>query len=152
LISGFVVAFGLTTFFHEFAHAITAKLIGVESVLFHSYVSYDNSTTPSINQIYILSSGPLISLLQVFVFLILLQKRAKIDFVALFYLWMGIIGMVVILGYIMMGPFMPYGDTGKIYTILSISNFISFSFTILALIAIIYFFRKLTPIFANILF
>lgn len=52
----------------------------------------------------------------------------------------------------MMGPFMPYRDTGKICTILSISNFISFSFTILALIAIILFFRKLTPIFAKILF
>lgn len=152
LISVFVVAFGLTTFLHEFAHAITAKMVGVESVLFHSYVSYDNSTTSSIHQIYILSSGPLISLLQAFVFLFLLRKRVKIDFIALLYLWLGIIGMVVFLGYIMMGPFMPYGDTGKIYAILSIPNYISFSLTILALIVIILFFRKLTHVFANFLF
>lgn len=54
LVSVFVAAFGLTTFLHEFAHAIVAKMVGVESILFHSYVSLDNSTTPSIHQIYIL--------------------------------------------------------------------------------------------------
>lgn len=152
LVSVFVVAFGLTTFSHEFAHALTAKMVGVESVLFHSYVSYDNSTTPSIYQIYILSSGPLISLLQASSFLILLRKRAKIDFISLLYLWMGIIGMVVFLGYIMMGPFIPYGDTGKVYAILSIPIFVSFSLTVLTLIAIIFFFRKLTPVIAKFLF
>lgn len=152
LISVFVVAFGLTTFLHEFAHAITAKLLGVESILFHTYVSYDNSTTLAIHQIYILSSGPLFSLLQALGFLMLLRKRDKIDFIAFFYLWMGIIGIVVFLGYIMMGPFVPYGDTGRIYAILSIPSYISFSLSILALIAIIFFFRKLTPVFANFLF
>lgn len=152
LISVFVVAFGLTTFLHEFAHAITAKLVGVESILFHAYVSYNNSTTPVIHQIYILSSGPLLSLLQTFGFLILLRKRDKIDFTAIFYLWMGIIGTVVFLGYIIMGPFIPYGDTGKIYTFLSIPSYISFLLSILALIAIVFFFRKMTPVFADFLF
>jgi hypothetical protein len=152
LISVFVVAFGLTTFLHELAHAITAKFIGIESILFHSYVSYDNSKTSAINQIYILSSGPLFSFLQAIAFIMLLRKKSKFDFIGLFYLWMGIIGMVVFLGYIMMGPFMPYGDTGKIYAILSIPNYVSISLSILALIVIIFFFRKLTPVFSDFLF
>lgn len=152
LISVFVVAFGLSTFLHEFAHAITAKLVGVDPVLFHTYVSYDNSATSLNHQIYILSSGPLFSLFQALAFLIVLRKRVEFDFISIFYLWMAIIGMVVFLGYIMMGPFMPYGDTGKIYEILSIPRYISLSLTVLALIAIIFFFRKLTPFFANFLF
>lgn len=152
LISVFVVAFGLTTFLHEFAHAITAKLVGVDSILFHSYVSFDNSTTPANHQIYILLSGPLLSLLQALVFQMLLRKRNKFDFIAIFYLWMGIIGTVVFLGYIMMGPLMPYGDTGKIYSLLYVPSYFSFTLSITALIAIIFFFKRMTPVFADFLF
>lgn len=149
LIAVFVVAFAFTTFLHELAHAITAKMLGVDSVLFHSYVSYDNTTTPENHQLLIVSSGPLISLLQSLVFLMLVRRAAKIDLVALLYLWLGIVGMVVFLGYIMMGPFMPYGDTGKIYAILSVPDYIALSLSALALIVIIFFFRKLKPFFVD---
>lgn len=152
LISIIVVAFGLTTFLHEFAHAITARLFGVNSTLFHTYVSFDNSITSTSQELFILSSGPLISFFQAILFLTLLRKKNKIDFIGLFYLWMGIIGMVVFLGYMMMGPFIPYGDTGKIYTILATPTYISFSLAALAMVGIILFFRKLTPLFIDFLF
>lgn len=151
LISILVIAFGLTTFLHEFAHAMAAKCVGVNSTLFHTYVSFDNSTTPASHEVLILSSGPLVSFFQAILFLILLRKRNKTDFTGLFYLWMGIIGMVVFLGYIMMGPFIPYGDTGKIYTLLATPAYVSYSLAAFALIGIILLFRKLTPLFIQFL-
>ncbi len=48
LISVFVVGFALTTFLHEIAHAIIAKMVGVKPELFHSYVSYNDSSTSAI--------------------------------------------------------------------------------------------------------
>ena len=151
LISILVVAFGLTTFLHEIAHAIAAKLVGVNPTLFHTYVSFDNSSIPASNEVIVLISGPLFSLFQAIVFLILLRRRDKTDLLRLFYLWMAIIGMVVFLGYVMMGPFIPYGDTGKIYAILGTPTYVSLSLAALALIAIVIFFRKLSPLFVQFL-
>lgn len=146
LTSAFVVGFALTMFLHELAHAVVAKIVHVDPVWFHSYVSYDSSTTPQMDQLYIAAAGPLFSLIQSLLFLKLLSKRIKADFVTFLHLWMGIMGMVVFLGYVMIGPFVPYGDTGKVYDILSIPTYASLSFSAIALIFIIYFFRKATPI------
>ena len=146
LISAFVVGFALTTFLHELAHALAAKIVKVEPIWFHSYVSYDSSSTPQMNQLYIAAAGPLFSLIQSFLFLGLLHKRTKIDYVTFLFLWMGVIGMVVFLGYMMIGPFVPYGDTGQVFAILAIPKYASLSFSAIALILIIYFFRKVTPI------
>ncbi|MDW3652804.1 MAG: hypothetical protein R8P61_37340 [Bacteroidia bacterium] len=151
LISILVVAFGLTTFLHEFAHAIAAKLGDVNPTLFHTYVSFDNSTTPLSHELFILSSGPLVSFFQAILFFSLLRKKSKIDLIGCFYLWMEIIGMLVFLGYIMMGPFIPYGDTGKIYSLLATPTYVSFSLAALALITIILFFRKRAPLFIDFL-
>ncbi len=152
LIAVFVAGFALTTFLHEIAHAITAKMVNTEPVLFHSYVSYDSLATPAMHQLYIAAAGPLFSLLQALIFIRLLHTKTKIDFVAFLYLWMSIIGMVVFLGYIMMGPFVSYGDTGKIYTILAVPEYISLALAATALICIIYFFRKLTLVIGHFIF
>jgi len=70
---------------------------------------------------------------------------------ALLFLWMCIIGMVVFLGYIMMAPFVAYGDTGKILALLSIPPLLSFSLAAFGLISIIIFFRKINPLIIGLL-
>ncbi len=151
LISILVTAFALTTFLHEFAHAIVATLLDANPTLFHNYVSIDISTVPSNHELFILSAGPLASFFQAVLFLTLLRRKNNIDFIGLFYLWMGIIGAIVFLGYIIMGSLMPYGDIGRAYTILAIPPFVSFSFSTLALIGIVFFFRKLRLVFISFL-
>jgi hypothetical protein len=152
LVSVFVTGFALTAILHEMAHFFVAKMLDVEPILFHSFVSYDSSGIAPVYQTYIAAAGPLFSFFQFLLFIWMLRKRINIDFVAFFYLWMGIIGMIVFFGYIMMGPFVPYGDTGKVYAFLSIPKYVSLSLTVVALICIIYIFKKLTPVLGNFIF
>ena len=135
-IAVFVVAFALTTFFHEFAHAIIAKILHVYPVLYHTYVSYDNTGTLAVHQLYIAAAGPFVSFSQAVFFLILLRLKFRFDLLGLLFLWMAIMGMVVVCGYVMIGPFIPYGDTGKIYEILPIPKIVTYIFSIGALFVV----------------
>jgi hypothetical protein len=42
-------AFGLTTILHEAAHAMAAVVLGIPTILYHSYTSYESSITPEIS-------------------------------------------------------------------------------------------------------
>ena len=148
----FVVAFALTTFFHEFAHAIIAKVLHVYPVLYHTFVSYDNTGTLAVHQLYIAAAGPFVSFSQAVFFLILLRLKFRFDLLGLLFLWMAIMGMVVVCGYVMIGPFIPYGDTGKIYEILPIPKIVTYIFSVGALFVLIYFFRRITPKFTGFLY
>jgi hypothetical protein len=139
----FVTAFALTTFLHEGAHALMAVWLGIAPVWFHTYVSYDNSTVPELHQALVAASGPLFSMLQAIVFYFLLRKRTTRDFMGYLYLWMTIVGSFAFLGYIMMGPFVAYGDTGKVYRILSIPSYVTYSLAVIAVVLFGFLFRKL---------
>jgi len=151
LISVFVVGFALTTFLHELAHALAAKMLNIDPILFHSYVSYTDSDVSEINQLYVASAGPLFSLLQSIIFIRLYRSRVRIDFTVFLYLWLAIIGMVVFLGYMMIAPFAPYGDTGRVYAILSIPGYVGLILSAGALTATIYFFKNTTPFIAEVI-
>ena len=151
-IAVFVIAFALTTFFHEFAHAAVAKVLHVYPVLFHTYVSYDNTETLGVHQLYIAAVGPFVSFSQAVFFLILLRFKFRFDLLGLLFLWLAIMGMVVACGYVILGPFVPYGDTGKIYEILPIPKIATYVFSVIALFVLIYFFRRITPKFIGFLY
>ncbi len=151
-IAVFVVAFALTTFFHEFAHAIVAKVLHVYPVLFHSYISYDDTGVLAVHQLYIAVVGPFVSFSQAVFFLILLRLKFRFDLLGLLFLWLAIMGMVVVCGYVIIGPFMPYGDTGKIYDILPIPKIVTYVFSVGSLFVLIYFFRRITPKFIGFLY
>ncbi|WP_258105483.1 hypothetical protein [Marinoscillum sp. MHG1-6] len=147
----FATAFALTTFLHELAHALTANILGIESTLFHSYVSYDDDQVSKTHQMLIAANGPLFSLLQAVICFVLIRKRKSADFGGIFLWWMAVIGTVVFLGYVMMGPFIPYGDTGKVYALLSIPPAVTLPLMGLAIFAIILFFKKATPLLKEML-
>jgi len=151
MISVFVVGFALTTFLHELAHALAAKMLNIDPVLFHSYVSYTDLDVSEINQLYIAGAGPLFSLLQSIVFIGLFRSRVRVDFTVLLYLWLAIMGMIVFLGYMMIAPFASYGDTGRVYAILSVPGYVGLILSAVALTATIYFFKKMTPFIAAII-
>ena len=139
LISIFVIAFALTTYLHELAHAIVAKILHIHPILYHSYVSFDSSAATDTDQLYIFAAGPLFSLFQALLFITLVNKRTKVDLVSFLFFWLATIGMIVFLGYIMMGAFIPYGDTGTIYGVLSIPNCVSYPLAVFALLCLIIF-------------
>ncbi|MCF8238802.1 MAG: hypothetical protein K9I85_11640 [Saprospiraceae bacterium] len=145
LTSVFVAAFALTTYLHEGTHALIAKWAGVHPVLFHSYVSYSEVGVPPMDQLWIAAAGPIWSLFQGLFFLWIGWRFGKKDLTHLFWIWLGIMGMVVFLGYIMMGPFMEYGDTGKIYAILATPQIVTIGLAIIGLVGIVFIFRRITP-------
>ncbi len=149
LASVFAIAFSLSAFLHELAHAIVAKLIHVQPVLFHSYVSYDASSTPHLHQAFVSGGGPLFSMVQAVLFFFLLRRRTKPDFVGLFYLWMTVVGMIIFLGYVIMGPLIPYGDTGRIYSLMHVPEVIGYSLAGIALTTMIFCLRKAVPVMAT---
>ena len=139
----FVTAFALSTFLHELAHALTAMLLGVDCRLFHTYVAYDPQNVPGSSQLVIAAAGPLFSLIQASVaFLVIRHCRSAL--VKLLWLWLGIVGGMVFLGYVVMGPFVDYGDSGKVYRLLGVPDLIGIVFSLAALFAISVMFRKVT--------
>ena len=145
----FVTAFALSTLVHEAVHGLVAKAVGEHPVLFHSYVSYPDAAPPPLHRVYIAGSGPMISLLLGVVFLLLLRNHTAVNFITFFYLWMAVIGAFVFLGYMMLGPFVDYGDTGQVYSALEVPKYVSVPIAVLAFIAMAAFFRKLTPVLGS---
>jgi len=143
LVAVFVIAFACTTFFHELAHALTALAAGIAPVLYHTYVSYNDAGVPPAQQALVAASGPLFSLLQAVCFLWALKRRKKNDLVAWLFFWLAEIGMIVFFGYILMGPFVPYGDTGKVYRLLAVPSFLPLTLAVLAVFVLRSFFKRM---------
>ena len=147
----FVVAFTLTTFLHELAHAVAAIAFGIPAKIFHSYVSYPDDMATPVQRAIIAASGPLFSAIQGTFAVFALRTKHLTPCFRLFWLWISIIGMVVFLGYIAIGPLVPYGDTGKVYAGLGLSRPVSIPLSVLALTGIGLLFRYFTRYFAGVI-
>jgi hypothetical protein len=116
----FVLAFVLNTLIHEGAHAVMAKILGFHPVMHHNYVSTPEvESATRLVRILISAAGPLMSLLQGIIFLILLRTTGQKSLVTLFYLWLSVMGFINMGGYLMLTPLVPYGDTGKVFALLN---------------------------------
>ena len=112
----FVSAFVSNTLIHEGAHAVVAKVAGLHPVLHHNYVSTpDKESASTLVKILIPAAGPLMSLLQGIIFLIVLRRTDQKSLLTLFYLWLSVMGFINFVGYLMLTPVVPYGDTGRVF-------------------------------------
>ncbi|MCB1221784.1 MAG: hypothetical protein H7A35_08020 [Planctomycetales bacterium] len=141
--SVFVIAFALTTFLHEIAHALVAVACNVACTLYHTSVNYKDPDVPDASRIAIAAAGPLFSLLQGMLGL-LLARRLSPGMARLFWLYCGSMGMMVFLGYIAIGPFVPYGDSGQIIRILSLGQSLTIPLAVLAMFGLAWTFRSIT--------
>ena len=142
----FVLSFILTTIIHEGAHAIMAKLCGLHPILHHNYVSTpDRESATTLAQILIPAAGPLMSLLQGIIALILLRRIEKKSLVTLFYLWLSVLGFINFGGYLMLTPLVPYGDTGKVFTLLNSPQWLKWLVAFVAVMSLMKLISSLTP-------
>ena len=133
----FVLSFILNTSIHEGAHALMGKIFGLTTVLHHNYVSTGGEETSSLFvRVMVPAAGPLMSLLQGIIFLILLRTRKQKSLITLFYLWMSVFGFINVGGYLMMTPLFAYGDTGKVFTLLNSPPWLMWLVALAALIAL----------------
>ncbi len=115
----YVIAFLLTTIFHELGHALAGAHFGSQPVLHHNYVDYHAiNQLPAIKKVYIALAGPLVSLLQGILAGWLFLKIKKQTLSKLFLLWFSILGLANFFGYLMTGPIFQEGDIGKVYQLL----------------------------------
>ena len=113
----FVAALFLQITLHEFAHGFAALTLGATPTV---YASYENhAPLSSTGEILIALAGPVFSLVSGFVVLAL--YRSGRGFGYLFGTWFGIVSAQNFFGYLMTGPFIKYGDIGKVLRLVSAS-------------------------------
>lgn len=121
----YVIAFLLTTIFHELGHALAGAHFGSQPVLHHNYVEHLSiQSLSAIKKVYIALAGPTVSLLQGILagWLFLKMKRQTLS--KLFLLWFSILGLANFFGYLMTGPIFQEGDIGKVYQLLNTPLFL----------------------------
>jgi hypothetical protein len=114
-----IIAALLTTIVHEFGHFAVSIAMGNAAVLFHNRVETPEENLSFVNQLLIPLGGPMISLAQG-ILCMLIYKKIKNGPVALLILWMGISGLMAFFGYMMIAPIFTVGDTGRIFQLLEI--------------------------------
>lgn len=141
----YVLCFILNTTIHEGAHAVVAKILGLDPVLHHNYVSSTGSEQLPVNlTILTPAAGPIASLIQALIFLWLLRTTQRKSLLTLFYLWMSVLGFINIGGYLMLTPLVPYGDTGRVFAMLNSPMWLQWLIAIVALAGSIWVIRKFT--------
>lgn len=130
----FIAAYLLSIILHELAHFIMAVSLGYDATLFHNRVTYDGRDN-TLHEVLIAGSGPLYSLVQGIVSLFLL-RRMSASATSLFVLWFSVIGFISFFGYLMIAPFIPFGDTERVFNLLEFPFFLQIIIAIIAVITI----------------
>ena len=113
----FVGALFLSITLHEFAHGSTALVLGATPTVYAGHE--DHASLSSAYEIFVALAGPVFSLVSGFVVLSL--YRSGRGFGQLFGTWFGVLSAQNFFGYLMTGPFVAYGDIGKVLRLVSAS-------------------------------
>ena len=136
----------LTIILHELAHFLVALSFGSDATLFHNRVVNSIRFDQDYKEFVFLAAGPLLSLIQGVVFLKLSYKN-KPSVIALFYSWIGITGLVTFFGYVAIGPIIPFGDTGRMFSMMSVPIWIQIIIALLSLLSVTLILIKTTKLF-----
>ena len=145
----FIAAFIFTTFIHEFGHFISYSMFGANPTLFHNYVQTPDQILSLHVKVISALAGPIFSLLQGFVFVIIVYKNHKNSAAHLFYLWVALLGFVNFFGYLLMTPLSTAGDTGKVAGLLSIDYSVRIMIAIVGFALLIWIILKIGRNFSN---
>ncbi|WP_210520633.1 zinc metalloprotease [Hymenobacter terricola] len=113
----YTAAFLLTTLVHELGHALVSKRLGGRPMLYNSHVENLTQHLPASTEVAIALAGPLLSLAQGLVFLAWAWRQRGSGDAALWRLYLGLFGIINFLGYLLIGPLVPYGDIGQVEAI-----------------------------------
>ena len=110
----YIAAYLLTIVLHEVGHATMALALGDHPVLYNTSVQNTNQQLSSRAHVLIAAAGPLLSLLQGVVLLLLVRRGRGAGPSALFWLYMSVFGLINFFGYLMIAPLVKGGDTGQV--------------------------------------
>jgi hypothetical protein len=141
--AAFVLASIVNTLLHELAHAVAGLAQGLTATLVPFSVSYAPTPT-SAQGIVTAVAGPVWSLGMGAALLAIAQSWGT-GFLRLFWLWLGFMGVMNFVGYLMIAPFVSAGDTGRALTLLHAPGWV---FILVALVGVMLLFG-LTYLFAR---
>lgn len=144
---GLTSAFMITILLHEITHYITAISLGQEAMLFHNRVTAGLFAN-RYEEIMFSGLAPVFSLLQGILVYRWGAGRKK-STLTLFFLWLGIAGLVTFFGYLIIAPIMPKGDTGRVFQLLGVPMMLQVIIAALAIITITFILMRITPKFVH---
>lgn len=115
----YIAAYLLTIVLHEVGHAVMALALGDHPILYNTSVSNTNKLLSGTAHVLIAAAGPVVSLLQGTV-LLLLRRGRSAGPSALFWLYMSVFGLINFFGYLMIAPLAKSADTGQIAALLHV--------------------------------
>ncbi|MGY3090125.1 hypothetical protein ACVWYF_003173 [Hymenobacter sp. UYAg731] len=110
----YTAAFLLTTLVHELGHALVSKHLGGQPMLYNTHVENLAQHLPASTEVAIALAGPLLSLVQGIGFLSWAWSQRGAGDSALWRLYLGLFGLINFMGYLLIGPMVPYGDIGQV--------------------------------------
>ncbi|MDQ2793150.1 MAG: hypothetical protein M3Y12_03965 [Bacteroidota bacterium] len=110
----YTAAFLLTTLVHELGHALVSWRLGGQPMLYNTHVENLARHLPASTEVAMALAGPLLSLVQGAVFLGWAWTRRGSGDAALWRLYLGLFGLINFMGYLLIGPLVPYGDIGQV--------------------------------------
>lgn len=116
----YIAAYLLTIVLHEVGHAVMALALGDHPILYNTSVSNTNKLLSGTALVLIAAAGPVVSLLQGTVLLLLLRRGRSAGPSDLFWLYMSVFGLINFFGYLMITPLAKGADTGQIVALLHV--------------------------------
>ena len=144
----YVAAYLLTIMVHELGHAFTSWSLGGHPVLHNTSVdTLNQAALPVATLVRITAAGPLVSLGQGMLLLWYAHRTRATGAAALFGLYLGVFGVINFLGYLMISPLVPGGDTGQLVALLHVPVIAQWVAAVLALVLLMRIIRRTGPLF-----
>ena len=145
----YTAAFLLTTLVHELGHALVSKQLGGRPMLYNTHVENLAPHLPASTEVAIALAGPLLSLGQGIVFLSWAWRRRGSGDAALWRLYLGLFGLINFMGYLLIGPLVPYGDIGQVEAIWQLPTWATVTVAVLAGFGVQWVVRQTAPLFLD---
>ncbi|GAB3582333.1 hypothetical protein [Hymenobacter daeguensis] len=147
----YVAAYLLTIILHELGHATMSWLLGGRPVLYNTSVENTNKALSVTARVLIAAAGPVLSLGLGGLMLGLVRRSAARGAGYLFWLYMGVFGIINFFGYLMIAPLAKGGDTGQIAALLHAPAWLTWATALLALVVLIRLIGSTGALFAGLL-
>lgn len=145
----YTAAFLLTTLVHELGHALVSKVLGGQPMLYNTHVENLALHLPASTEVAIALAGPLFSLVQGVVFMGWAWGRRGSGDAALWRLYLGLFGLINFMGYLLIGPVVPYGDIGQVEAIWQVPVWATVTVAVLAGVGVQWVVGRTAPLFLD---
>ena len=143
----YVAAYLLTILVHETAHALVAWAVGGHPIEYHTWVDYTTGTLSVAARAAIALAGPLVSLAQGLLLFLYAWRTPRAGNGPFFGLYLSAFGFMNFLGYVVIAPVVPSGDSGQLVALWHVASWLQWSLALVAFGSLNYLIYQTGPLF-----